>query len=198
MTNNEYIFSYKSRDLNRPNVILYGMEELQLLKVEVEVLQEVNISNERYNFIESIKNIDEKDLTEDIIKERDRIIPEDFCVYYKIYPHTTIMYDNLSCFLNEHTEISNDFNKFEEFKKDIHLLETLDEYLLNNISETGNLTYQDMIQYHVKLKEMIENVFNVISERYGLEYTGKNDNWDIPEPQNQIEEFMKTLIEKTK
>lgn len=198
MTNNEYIFSYKSRDLNRPNVILYGMEELQLFKVEVEVLQEVNISNERYNFIESLKNIDEKDLTEDIIKERDRIIPEDFCVYYKIYPHTTIMYDNLSCFLNEHTEISNDFNKFEEFKKDIHLLETLDEYLLNNISETGNLTYQDMIQYHVKLKEMIENVFNIISERYGLEYTGKNDNWYIPEPQNQIEEFMKTLIENTK
>lgn len=198
MTNNEYIFSYKSRDLNRPNVILYGMEELQLLKVEVEVLQEVNISNERYNFIESIKNIDEKDLTEDIIKERDRIIPEDFCVYYKIYPHTTIMYDNLSCFLNEHTEISNDFNKFEEFKKDIHLLETLDEYLLNNISETGNLTYQDMVEYHVKLKEMIENVFNIISERYGLEYTGKNDNWDIPTPQNQIEEFMKTLIENTK
>jgi hypothetical protein len=108
------------------------------------------------------------------------------------------MYDNLSCFLNEHTEISNDFNKFEEFKKDIHLLETLDEYLLNNISETGNLTYQDMVEYHVKLKEMIENVFNIISERYGLEYTGKNDNWDIPTPQNQIEEFMKTLIENTK
>lgn len=198
MTNNEYIFSYKSRDLNRPNVLLYGMEEIPLLNVQVEILQEVNISNERLQFLESIKNLKEEELTEDIIKERDRIIPEDFCVYYKIYPHTNIMYDNLSCFLNENTEISNDFNKFEEFKKDIHLLETLDEYLLNNISETGNFTYQDMLEYHVKLKEMLENVFNIISERYGLEYTGKNDNWDIPEPQNQIEEFMKTLIENTK
>lgn len=190
----KYNITFKSCDINRPNVLIYGKEELVLFEINVDVNKNVDFTQERAEFFnriideEYINSISEEERTL-ISEEANRLIPNDFSVYYTISIYTNSIMENLCVYLNEHNNISEDF---KTYKKDVNTLENLDRYLIENTEDTGLLEYEGMLEYHTTLKNLIEEKMDAVCERYGWEY--QKINWEIPEPGNSIEEHINMLI----
>lgn len=191
----KYNITYKSRDINRPDVLIYGKEELVLFEINVEVNKNVDFTRERFEFLNKIidenyiNTLSEEERTS-ISEEANRLSPNDFTVYYSVFLYTKTNLKNLCQYQNEHKEIYDEH--FKTFKKDIHALEILDNYLIEHCAETGPLEYEGMLEYHTVLKNLVEEKLDNICERYEWEY--QKINWDISEPGNAIEEHINMLI----
>lgn len=193
----KYTIKYKSYDLNREKVLTYGLEEITLFELYVDVTPTITPTTERNEFLEKISNEDYfNSLTEEeqlsVIEQRDRVSAEDMMVLYSIYPHVKFNSENLISYINEKQIIK---NNFENYRESIGVLENIDKHLRENFSEISPLSYEDFITFKVEVINFITDILENICNKH--EWFYKFEDTTIQQAQDIINLYIEEVIKNS-
>ena len=190
-----YKISYKSRDLRRKNVLVYGIEDLPLFEVNITINGYVCETEERVRQIEEYSNEEylntlsqeEKEHINEVLNE---IKAENFETGYLIYLNTNVNHENLVAYLNEKQDIhKNDMKKYHEV---LQTFETIDKYFTSKIDNNRVLTYEILCEELENYKSIIEDFINESCSTYEWECT-EAEEWTFKTPQELISEQIELM-----
>jgi hypothetical protein len=189
-----YKISYKSRDLRRKNVLVYGIEDLPLFEVNINISGYACETGERVRQIEKYSNKEylntlsqeEKEHVNHILNE---IKEENFKTGYQIFLHTNVKHENLIVYLNE-KQINNDDMK--KYRNVLHTFETIDRYFASKIDNNRVLTYKILCEELESYKSIIEDFINESCSTFEWECT-ESEEWSFKTPQELISEHIKLM-----
>lgn len=190
-----YKISYKSRDLRRKNVLVYGIEELPLFEVNINISGYAFETEERVRQIEEYSNEEylntlsqeEKEYANEILNE---IKEENFKVGYQIFLYTNVNHENLIVYLNEKQIIDNNVNK--KYREVLHTFETIDKYFASKIDNNRLLTYEILCEELESYKSIIEDFINESCSTFEWECT-ESEGWTFKTPQELISEQVELM-----
>lgn len=190
-----YKISYKSRDLRRKNVLVYGIEDLPLFEVNINISGYACETEERVRQIEEYSNEEylntlsqeEKEHANEILNE---IKEENFEAGYQIFLYTNVNHENLITYLNEKQIIDN--NDKKKYREVLHTFETIDEYFASKIDNNRVLTYEILCEELENYKSIIEDFINESCNTFEWECT-ESEEWTFKTPQELISEQIELM-----
>jgi hypothetical protein len=190
-----YKISYKSRDLRRKNVLVYGIEELPLFEVNINISGYACETEERARQIEEYSNEEYlntlsqegKEHANEILNE---IKEENFKAGYQIFLYTNVNHENLIAYLNEKQIIDN--NNKKKYREVLHTFETIDEYFASKIDNNRVLTYEILCEELENYKSIIEDFINESCSTFEWECT-EAEEWTFKTQQELISEQIELM-----
>lgn len=186
-----YRIFFKSYDLRRKNVLVYGVEELDLIYVKINTGTLVEMTNECEQHLQALQQqeLSEEERNNLLIEEYQKLNASHFQVTYNTNFSSYHIHENVANLINEHKNIC---SSIKEFNKDLLKFENIDYKIKSKLKDPDVYNYDDyLVMFQTYINELNE-LCQSFCEKYGTELTVTEKT--IPTPEEVVQEHINQII----
>ncbi len=186
-----YRIFFKSYDLRRKNVLVYGVEELDLIYVKINTGTLVEMTNECEQHLQALQQqeLSEEERNNLLIEEYQKLNASHFQVTYNTNFSSYHIHENVANLINEHKNIH---SSIKEFNKDLLKFENIDYKIKSKLKDPDVYNYDDyLVMFQTYINELNE-LCQSFCEKYGTELIVTEKT--IPTPEEAVQEHINQII----
>lgn len=186
-----YRIFFKSYDLRRKNVLVYGVEELDLIYVKINTGTLVEMTNECEQHLQALQQqeLSEEERNNLLIEEYQKLNTSHFQVTYNTNFSSYHIHENVANLINEHKNIC---SSIKEFNKDLLKFENIDYKIKSKLKDPDVYNYDDyLVMFQTYINELNE-LCQSFCEKYGTELIVTEKR--IPTPEEVVQEHINQII----